>query len=125
MKALILGAVILSSIALPASAGHVSRPTIKQALQERMNRSERKERPATVPARDGWNLEVVDALETGFPQGACIIGNYAYIGFNGVISIFDITNPSSPVRAGFALTSQQVIDFCARGNYLYCANYPE
>lgn len=125
MKALFFCALILSAAAFTATPDirPAQHPTQYSRLLARELPPD--DLPDAVPARHGWNIDAVDAVETGIPQGACVVGNYAYLGFAGVIAIFDVTNPAFPKKVGFAITPGTVVDFCRRGNYLYCGNYPE
>ncbi len=127
MKALILSVLILSVVGPPVWAdrsGHASQHTTPIAMLRDRAQSQ-PAGPASVPSRNGWNINAVDAIEAGFPEAACVVGNYAYVGFTDVISIFDVTNPASPVKVGFALTPGRAVEIRQHGNYLYCGNYPE
>ena len=80
----------------------------------------------TAPSLTGWNINVVDAVETGYSGATEIIDNIAYVGYSSMLVALDITDPSSPVKVGFTLLE----GFCDRivrhGNFLFCmgGDYP-
>jgi hypothetical protein len=77
--------------------------------------------PPQVPGPNGWNINVVDAVEVGTPFPIHIDGPTAFVGYPGMLSVLDITTPTSPVRIGFALLAGPCSNMARNGDILYCS----
>ncbi len=50
--------------------------------------------------QDAHNIRLMGRWPYGYVRAVVIKGNYVYLGAGGVVCVLDVTNPSSPVKAG-------------------------
>ncbi len=80
--------------------------------------------PLAAPSRTGWNIDVVDVLESGRCLTVEITGSLLYASFEATLSVFDITDPAHATRIGHAQLSGLCWDMARSGSYLYCMLSP-
>ncbi len=128
MKSLILAGLIVSVLGSSARADDPRRLPQRAPNPRVLGHAvSRPHDPATVPSMTGWNINVADAVEIGGPWSVKIVGNLAYVGYGGMLSVLDITNPTAPVRLGFALLNGGCLSIRCSASHLYCItqDYPD
>ncbi len=73
------------------------------------------------PARaaDSQNVNLVGELAGGLPRDVAIQGDYAYVAASGILSILDISNPTSPSQIAYYDTPGGAWGVAVSGNHAY------
>jgi hypothetical protein len=103
-KALFLFALMVS---LPASAAEDQHPFGRQG-------------PLAAPSLTGWNIDVVDIIESGPCYAVEISDDLVFAPFGATLSVLDISEPSDVTRIGYVQLSGGCGDMARSGDYLYC-----
>ncbi len=72
--------------------------------------------------QDSSNAVLVGRWGGGPCYAVAVSGNYVYFGSGGYLEIFDVSNPSNPVRLGRVVTPGIVIEIAISGSYAYVAD---